>query len=192
MPRPDSIELARQASAGDEVAFRTLLERYRPRLLERVRLVMGTGARRAAESEDFLHGVLVEALEHYERGGRLRDDRAFLRWLTVIARNKIQDSLRRDRERAVESFSESWLGGRHAGGERDPTDEAELRESVHLLVEALEGMEEHHRRVIELRALEGLSFREVSRRLGRREDATRMLYRRSLARLGRRLGKPPG
>ena len=183
----DSLELARRATQGDAVAFHALLERYRERLLERIRFLMGPGARRAAESGDFLQGVFVEALESFGDERRVRDERCFMRWLTVIARNNIHDAVRRDRERAVESFSAVWTGGGQDDRARSPSSAAEFNEDVHRLVEALEDLEPRHRQVIELRSVEGLRFREVARRLGRSEDAARMLYRRSLLRLGERL-----
>jgi len=188
----DSLELARRATAGDAAAFRSLLERYRERVLERVRLLMGPRARKAAESGDFLQGALVEALEGFERGNRLRDEKSVLRWLTVIARNNIHDAVRRERERAFESLSASWFEGPGEVQERSPASQAELDESTHVLIEALEQLDADHRRVIELRALEGLRFKEVARSLGRSEDAARMLYRRSLTRLGERLGELDG
>ena len=190
--RDDSRELVRRATAGDSGAFRVLLTRYGERLLERIRWLMGTRAREAAESRDFLQGVFVEALESYEGGTRPLDERSFLRWLTVIARNNIHDAVRRRHERALETLSMSTCASSRAGTERSPSSEAGLNENMHRLVEALVMLDEEQRRVIELRALQGLRFREVARRLGRSENAARMFYRRSLTRLGEHLGEIGG
>lgn len=188
----ESMELARRATAGDSEAFHALLERFGGRLLDRIRLLMGPQARQAADSSDFLQGTFLEALKSYGGGDRLRDERSFLRWLTVIARNNIHDAVRRRRERAFDSFSTAIFqaGGKDRGA--GPSSQAELDDQVHLLVESLQRLDEDHRRAIELRALEGLSFREVARNLGRSEDAARMLYHRSLTRLGEFLDRAAG
>ena len=53
---------------------------------------------------------------------------------------------------------------------------------------ALETLEEHHREVIVLRKLEELTFAEIGERLGKSEDACRMLFARALTALTSRLG----
>ena len=97
---------------------------------------------------------------------------------TEPAVNNIRDEVRRGREKAIESFSRS------IASRPGPSTEVELGEDLHLLAERLEGMDEDHRRVIELRALDNLRFKEVAERMGRSEDAVRMLFRRALVSLG--------
>ena len=53
---------------------------------------------------------------------------------------------------------------------------------------ALEALDPDHRDVIVLRKLEELSFREVAARMGRSEDACRMLLARAMVALTLRLG----
>jgi RNA polymerase sigma-70 factor, ECF subfamily len=53
---------------------------------------------------------------------------------------------------------------------------------------ALEALPEPHREVIVLRKLEELSFAQIGERLGRSEDACRMLFARAMAALTLRMG----
>jgi RNA polymerase sigma factor (sigma-70 family) len=48
-------------------------------------------------------------------------------------------------------------------------------------------MPDDRRRVIELRDLDGLSYREIGATLGRTENAVQILHARALAELARRL-----
>lgn len=186
-----TVELLGRARAGEAAALDDLLERYRERLLARIRLMMGAEARRHAESMDFLQGVLLEVARDLARA-EVPDEAAFLRWATRVARNNIRDHMRKRRERALESFSQTALGalGPGSAGPADatPSRHAGSREEVEKLVEALERLSPDHRRVIELRDFEGLSCRETAREMDRpSEEAVQMLHARALARLTREL-----
>jgi RNA polymerase sigma-70 factor (ECF subfamily) len=60
---------------------------------------------------------------------------------------------------------------------------AQRREQAALLADTLARLKPDHREVIVLRNLEGLSFEEVARRMGRSAGAVRMLWLRALDRL---------
>jgi RNA polymerase sigma factor (sigma-70 family) len=67
-------------------------------------------------------------------------------------------------------------------------------EHVAILRKAMDALMEDHRRVLQLRYLEGLSAAEVAGQMHRSEPAIHMLTRRALAQLGRqaqRLGLIP-
>ena len=185
---PSASNLLDLARAGDPGALCRLVERHRAVLLERIRLMLGEGARRQADSTDFLQEIFVEVLGKIQ-GSDFHDERSLLRWMTTVARNDIRDRGSRRREHAFASLSDSFspevvgdLGG------RSPATEAELNENLLGMLDALEGLAPDHRRVIELRDLEGLSFREVGRMLERSEDAAQVLHARAMLRLGRALG----
>lgn len=178
-------DLWSRAQSGDEHAFGRLLEAYRPRLLDRIRLMMGAQARQAAESGDLVQDVFVELLRYRERAPD--DERALLRWMTAIARNRIKDSLRRPREERIAALSDSLAEG---SGRPTPSNHAERVEFGLQLAEALESLPQHYRAALELRSLEELSFRAVGERLGRSEEGARKLHTRALIALGNRLRAP--
>ena len=60
-----------------------------------------------------------------------------------------------------------------------------------LLADALGQLPDDYREVLILHHLEGLTFPEVARRLGRTLDSVKNLWLRGLARLRRSLGGPP-
>ncbi len=188
-PAPHSpSNLLERARSGDAGALGQLVERHRTVLLERIRLMLGQDARRQADSIDFLQGVFVEVLAKIESSD-FRDERALLRWMTTVARNDIRDCGCRRREHAFASFSGSFsLDAVGDLGERSPASEADLNEDLLRMIEVLERLTADHRRVIELRDLEGLSFREIGRSMERSAEAAQVLHTRAMLQLGRSLG----
>ncbi len=190
-PTPALLERVR---AGERNALAELFELHRECLHGRIRLMLGTRARRHAESVDYLQGLFTEiaeaALRTDSREGLhpldgLNDKRSFLRWATSIARNNIRDESRRQRERALESFSRSLSGVAPLNASADtPPACVERADDLERLLEALEELRPEDRTVIELRDLEGLSYREIAERMQRpSEGAAQVLHARAVARL---------
>src|SRR5262245_55762257 len=168
----------------DEDAVAQVVTRLQARLLARIRLMMGPAARECLESGDVLHDVFAEALRNL-REGDLRDERVFLRWVTAVARNHIVDEIRRHRESSLEALSSELI----AVGEPSIAAQLTSEEARQGLVEALEELDPIRQRAVELRALEGWSWKEVAEELGRTEEAVRKLYNRALLELGQHLGR---
>lgn len=183
----DTSVLLVRARGGDRTSLDQLLQRYHGALMTRIRLMMGEEARRAADSVDFLQGAFVEVMEDLSRY-ELKDETAFLRWATRIARNNIRDQVRRRRERALETFaSDSGLFGPSDEKPETPSRNVMQAEQVELLVEGLARLNDAQQEAIELHWLDGLPFAEVARRTGRSEDAARVFHSRALLHLGREL-----
>src|SRR5205823_14609068 len=72
-----------------------------------------------------------------------------------------------------------------------PSKQAARREQAVLLADALGRLPEDYREVIILSHLEGLSFPEVARRMGRTVNSVKNLWARGLARLRRSLRGEP-
>ncbi len=185
----ESLELLKLAHSGDAAALSRLLERYSERLLVRVRLMMGAEARAQAESVDFLQMTMAEVVEHLPRF-EIRNERAFLGWLTTIARNRIRDSVRRQREAAFTTLSVTCSNDQSGRG-KTPASEAADHEEALRLVEALEELDAPSRQVVELRNLEGLSYRAIGERLGFGEERVRRKHQRAVLRLGILLSEAP-
>ncbi len=185
----ETTELVRRAKGGDSAALRGLLDRYSPRLQERIRSMLGPRARRRAESSDFLQEVFVEILEGFDRFAP-RDDEAFMRWAAQIARNTIRDEARRPGERAVDLHAER---DPERGGTRDtPSNISMGKERAERVRAVLETMPDDLATVIRLRDFEGLSYAEVGRRMDRTENAAQLLHARALAQLGGLLSDDEG
>jgi RNA polymerase sigma factor (sigma-70 family) len=184
----DTLELLRAAQDGKQGALSKVLELYRDRLLGRVRTMMGEEARRTMESGDVLQLTYVDVMRDLPLA-ELRDERAFLRWMTAIARNRIRDNVRRKREKDLVEFSEvlSKVG---RSSDDSPSSAAAANEEVMRLVEGLEQLEPPMRAVIEERDLEGRGFLDVASRLSLTERQVRRLHAKALLRLGWILRRP--
>jgi RNA polymerase sigma-70 factor (ECF subfamily) len=138
------------ARAGSEVAFETLVDRYREPV---VRLAYRL-THDADEAKDIAQDAFLRA---YRRLGQFHPDRPFARWLFVIARNASRDAIRRRRRVAALVVAESNI-------EFEPgPEELALRheEAVRVHV-ALEALPPKYRDVLELYYISGLRYREIA------------------------------
>ena len=183
----DLDDLVRRARGGDAVASGALIERVREPLLARIRLLMGDEARRVAESSDFLHETFVAALPALDQVS-LCGPTQFLNWLTAIARNRIRQGVRRRREQALSSLSQSLSGVPVA----EPDSKAWFDELLHL-AQAMEELPPDEQRSIELHDLQGLSFAVLGQRLGCSERHARRVHARAVLQLARAMrdDRPP-
>jgi RNA polymerase sigma-70 factor, ECF subfamily len=187
------------AKAGYGPALVRLLDRYRTSLAEQVQARLGRRLRVKMDVEDLLQEVSLEACRAI---GSFRGstEPEFVCWLRKILESILLNQLRyyfctqrRDlrRERRIgtdmENSSRSMEGGLVAPN-TSPTQQAAMREGSLRLSRALETLPALYRDVIVLRHLEGLSFPEVARRLGRTEDSVKNIWVRALHRLRGLLG----
>ena len=177
--------LLREARAGSPEAVEQLYERTAPRLLAFIRLRLGRTLRARLESRDILQATLLRS---FERLGQLEadDPAALMAWLMRIAENEIRDRAdyfqrqRRDpaREVPIDETREAV-----AAAVRSVTSRLVLDEETARLERAIEALGDDYREVILLRKFEELSFKEIAARLGRSDDACRMLLARAMAAL---------
>ncbi len=187
-----SRELLDQARSGSPEALNCLYERCAGRLLAFIRLRLGRDLRSRLESRDILQATLLKSLEHV-RDLKADETRSVMAWLARIAENEIRDHAdfhhrqRRDaaREMALEDDAPLPVLTRSALSRVILSEEAERLE------DALESLAPAHREVILLRKFEELSFAEIGRRLGKTEDACRMLLARAMTALTVKMSEIP-
>ena len=197
----DPLELLRQARAGDGDALGRLLGLYRNYLALLARLQVDGRLRAKVDASDVVQEACLEAHRDF-RGFRGSTEKELLGWLRqVLVRNlsnlirHYAGSQRRDvrRERSLAAAVDRSSAALEAGlvaPQSSPSQQADRREQAVLLAEALQDLAADHREVIILRNLEGLSFPDVSCRMGRSVDAVEKLYARALIQLRRHLGGP--
>jgi RNA polymerase sigma-70 factor (ECF subfamily) len=159
----DDVALVERVRAGDVAAFEPLVQKYRERVFRLARNVL----RDPEEALDVAQEAFVRAFQALQS---FRGQSAFYTWLFRITLNVASD---RARQRAAR--------GRAFGSERieevdwdrtlvDPgeaPDAAAARAEDRRRIErALESLPEHHRAIIMLSDLEGLSYREIADVLG--------------------------
>lgn len=182
-------DLLARARSGEPDAVNLLYERMSTRLLAFVRLKLGRELRARFESHDILQAALLKS---YQRLGEFRggDTRSLMAWLAKIVEHEIRDSVdhmhRQRRDAAREVPLED--GAPVAAITRSALSRVILNEGARRLETAIESLSSDHRDVILMRKFEGLSFAEIAGRMGRNEDACRMLLARAMAALTLRLG----
>ncbi len=196
----DLDDLLRLGRAGDGPALGRLLERYRNYLALLSRMQIG---RRLQGKVDPLDLVQDTCLEAHRDFGQFRGttEGEFVRWLRQILARNLANLLRRyyhtrgrnvrlECELVVElDASSRALDRAPAAPLSTPSHQAARREQAVLLADALERLPGDYREVIILRHLEGLTFPEVGRRLGRSVDSVEKLWARGLSRLRQTLGQ---
>jgi len=173
-----------RAKAGSADAVNELYERCAARLLAYIRLRMGRELRTRLESRDILQATLLKSFEHFE-DFEGQHSGSLMAWLAKIAEHEIRDRAdyqhrqRRDAAREVRLETDAAL----PAAARSALSQAILTEEAQQLEAALESLTPAHREVILLRKFEELPFGEIARRLGKSEDACRMLLARAMTAL---------
>jgi RNA polymerase sigma-70 factor (ECF subfamily) len=192
MEGPATVDLLRRAKAGSPEALNLLYERCAGRLLSYIRLRMGRDLRARLESRDILQATFLKSLAHL---GQLegREIGSLMAWLARIAENEIRDRAdfqkrqRRDAAREVPIADDAAI----RAPARSALSEVILDEEALQLEAALESLSSTHREIILLRKFEELSFAEIGKRLGKSEDACRMLLARAMTALTLKISERP-
>lgn len=191
--------LLTRARGGDDGALGALLEQYRAYLTLIARLELGPRLQGKAEPGDLVQEAFLEAARNFAtfRGSSEAELAAWLRQilagcLTHLLRRYFGTGARDVRlERPLGDGSAASSAGVDPGlvaRQSSPSQRASRREEAVRLADALEALPAVYREVIVLRHLEGLSFPEVARRMGRTVDSVEKLWVRGLARLKQVLG----
>ena len=187
-----SPELLDQARSGSPEALNHLYERCAGRLLAFIRLRLGRDLRSRLESRDVLQTTLLKS---FARIHELKGDetRSLMAWLARIAEHEIRDCAdfhhrqRRDAAREMPIEDDAPLPALT----RSALSRVILGEQAEQLEAALDVLSPDHREVILLRKFEELSFAEIGQRLGKSEDACRMLLARAMTALTLKMSETP-
>lgn len=190
-------ELVRQAQAGDEEAFGTLMRNHYEPVFRLVQAML--------RDEHGARDVCQEVwLTVWKNVGTFRGDAKFSTWLHPIATRRAIDHLRR-RQRWFSRFlpfasevadTDDDSGERIAAtadpaDDSDPRQEAEQAERTARFDRAIAALPIKHRTVLALREVQGLSYDEIASHLGiaRGTVMSRLFHARRL--LAQKLGDMP-
>jgi RNA polymerase sigma-70 factor (ECF subfamily) len=171
-----------------------LLERYRGYLELLARVQIGRRLQGKADAADVVQETFLEAYRHF---GQFygRSPGEFASWLRHILADRLSKLVRHylgtrgrdvrlERQLAAElERSSQALDRGLLASSSSPSRKAARHEQAVQLAEALGRMPQDYREVLILRHLEGLSFPQVARRMGRSLDSVKNLWTRGLARL---------
>ncbi len=155
---------------GEYQAFEVLFERHSGRVHGYLRSRMAD----VAEVDDLVQQTFLRL--HQSRS-RYDASLPFLPWLFTIVRNIQVDFLRKKKPTPVEIENLQIADESSAAQGSDQADEAKL------LNHTLEGLTPAQRELITLRFQEGLSFEEISKRIGSTSSTARKQVSRLVSRL---------
>jgi RNA polymerase sigma-70 factor, ECF subfamily len=181
-------DLVRDAVAGRPDAVELLYARVAPRVLSYVRMRIGASLRARMDSRDILQATLLKSFQRFgEFQGAGKP--ALMAWLTRIAEREILDQADYHQRARRSVLREAPLSNHDSLEARVTSVLSRLirDERAEKLEQAMEGLSEAHREIILLRKFQELPFRDIAARLGKSEDACRMLLARALSALTLRL-----
>jgi RNA polymerase sigma-70 factor (ECF subfamily) len=196
--RSDAEELLHRAKAGDGPSVGRLLELYRAYLGVLARVQIGRRLQGKVDASDLVQEAFLGACRDFPQF-RGSTEKEFLGWLRQILASLLanlvrhyQGTQRRDvrleRQLALELEQSSQALDRGlAAPHSSPSQQAMRREQSVVLAEALGRLPEEWRELLIHRHLEGLTFPEVARRMGRSVDSVKKVWPRALAGLRRLL-----
>ncbi len=179
------------ARGGDTLAVGKLLAAFHPVLRARAAARLNPVLRARLEPEDVLQQVYLQVVRQID-GFRGADADAFVNWVLTILDHQLIDAWRAVHRRMREVNRERPPPGRadaasygdlldHLYAESGtPSRIVRKEEALEALLACLTGLADAHRRVIQLRFLEGLAVEEVAARLQTSKPAVVALTRRAL------------
>ena len=171
-------ELVTRTAAGDDDAFRELVERWeRPVLAFLARMLRSPEDARDLASECFLRV--------YRHAGTYRPEGKFKSWLFRIAGNLARSELRR---RSVLQWVGLDSAPEPASPRAAPDEQLADRERAELLRGAIEALPPRQRQAIVLRHDIGMAYREIAETMNTSVSAVETLLYRGMTALKRRLG----
>lgn len=190
-------ELIRSAQGGDTDALNRLIARYYERVRRIVTLRLGPRLRKRLETSDILQETFIAAMRTFDQF-EMRDEGAFIHWLSRIAEHQIRDAAdyhgakKRDTGREVplnfENSSGDLVGIDPEASGLLPVDALSRVEQDSLVDRCLAEMPEEFRELIILRDYEGLSWEDVAEKTGRpSSDAARMKHATAMVNLAKRV-----
>ena len=195
---PDPEQLLQQARAGDQQALGQMLQRYRAHLAVLARVQIGRRLQGKVDASDVVQETFLGAYRDFPQF-RGTTEKEFLGWLRQVLASLLanlvrhyQGTQRRDvrLERQLDGELEQSSQALDRGLialQSSPSQQAARREQSVLLANALGRLPRELRELLIFRHLEGLTFPEVARRLGRSVDSVKKQWPRPLASLRRLL-----
>lgn len=176
---------------GDEAALVEFLKTNEGALLAFIRSRIGTQLQRKLEPEDVLQEASMEAVRTLPQTDLTSWDP--LNWLFQICERKIIDAHRRffasqkrdaSREAVIpDGSAAAGLANLLAASMTSPSDAFSRDQRQLRMLAALDTLPEDQREALRLRYLVGLSSKEISKKIGKTDGATRVMISRALARL---------
>lgn len=170
-------QLVAEYLAGNESALETLVKRYLP-------LVYGFSRRYSGDNDkaaDIAQEALIKAWRNIKK---FDTTKSFRTWLFVIAKNTALDWLKRKGEFPFSSFDAKDEKGNFIEALVDPAPSPSAIAENKILAGEINNhfieLPTHYRSVVSMHIDEGLTFKEISKRLQKPLNTVKSHYRRAL------------
>lgn len=148
---PEERQLVQRSAAGDQDAFRQLVQRHHRRVFNIAYRALGD----AGLAEDVAQEVFVKIYRHLPG---YRHEKPFVHWLHRIAANAVTDAARRSHS----VLSLDALEQAPAGQQADPQDVASQREIQRAVRRAIANLPSHYRDAVALQLFHDLSYEDIA------------------------------
>ncbi len=194
----DSDQMLTSAIAGDGEALGRVLELFRNYLRLLARDQIDRRLRGKADPSDVVQDTFLYAHQAFS-DFRGTTEAEMLGWLRRILASKLKDLVRRfcetqrrdvglERRLGEELDQTSRFVQELAAAGSSPSGRASGREQAVLVADAVAQLPPDYRDVIMLRHMQGLTFPEIARRMGRSEASVKNLWVRAVSQLRRSFG----
>jgi len=152
----DEKELIRQAAEGSEEAFGLLVKKYRTKMFN----LAYSLTRNRETADDMAQEVFIKA---YIYLSKFKYKSSFGTWLYRIAVNTVKDNLRKESRINKISFDERLASPDIQEDEVViKEEELEAKRRKKLLHRAIQALPEKHRTILNLRDIQGISYKEIT------------------------------
>ena len=155
-------ELVAQAKAGDQDAFEQLLVQNQDR-------VFSLAFRMVGSREDAADLAQEAFLKAWTGLPSFQGDSSFATWVYRLTTNVCIDFIRKQQRRQniqpVASLEDEENWTEPADSSQDPQHRLEARERSEALEKGLKSLPDHHRQVLVMREMSGLSYQEIAQAL---------------------------
>ncbi len=162
--REEDRAIVERIQNGDQAAFRELFDRYHRRALA---VAIGV-VKNEHDARDVIQDAFVKVHKNIDK---FEGSSSFYTWLYRIVMNQCIDHIRKGKRRKHVDFDEqvqreeessSSLGATSGALDANPSRAVLNRELGAAIQDALEQLPEHHRAVIVLREIEGLTYEQIA------------------------------
>jgi RNA polymerase sigma-70 factor (ECF subfamily) len=159
--KAEEIELVRRARLGDMSAYDTLVKRYQ----ERIYATLYHMTSNHEDANDLAQEAFIKA---YQALGSFKGGSSFYTWVYRIAVNKTINFLKQRKNRVQISLNDLDFNAEHDPdlvalvSDKTPRRDLGLAELQEKLNAAMQKLSEHHRLVVTLHDVQGLSHEEIA------------------------------
>jgi RNA polymerase sigma-70 factor (ECF subfamily) len=174
---PSDEELVRSAQSGQQDAFILLYERYFPTTYTWVRFKVPE-----IDVEDVTQEVFIAVLKSLSS---FKGHSKFSTWIWTVTRHKIADYYRSHELIPIEQNEYEELTEHNLSNHAESVENRQ--DDLVTIQHALCQLPKNYQDILLMRFVDDMSFNEIARQNGQSLDATKSLFRRSVAALARKM-----